>query len=519
MSIKRSWRTERCSSAIALPFIASAMLFGSSVSYATESDESAYQARIIGGSLVPQGERTFQVALLQGGQQVCGGSIIADNWVLTAAHCVTGGANPNQILSGSYDRRQGGQRHSVAQVIVHPGWQGTGGGLGAGNDIALIRINGTFASGLERLKLATPSIMASYGTVGTEGTVSGWGNTAPNTEGGTDQMRWVSHAIISDGHCQQLAQRIDSIDDPATTICGYTPNKSACHGDSGGPFTINGGGVTYSAGVVSWGPPRVCDSFTAYAETANYVNWIGQYVSVDTGSGGGSGDGSGGGAGDGSGGSTGNTLENGRAVTVSGARNSDNFYSFELPSGVSSFTVAMSGGSGDADLYVKRGTKPTEFDYDCRHYKDGNIETCTENNASAGTYYVNVKGYASFSGVQVQLDYQGGSGSGGGSGDGSGGGSGGGATSCPAGHQPYTGQLGADGSAVIGGSYYYASSGTHSAVNIGSSVSMTLYKWASSWQNVKSSSSSFSYNGSAGYYAVTVSGSPGAAYNVCVSTP
>jgi serine protease len=61
----------------------------------------------------------------------------------------------------------------------------------------------------------------------------------------------------------------------------------------------------------------------------------------------------------------------------------------------------MSGGSGDADLYVRFGEAPTTSSYDCRPYETGNSETCDITNIQAGTYYVMVRAYSTFSGLSL----------------------------------------------------------------------------------------------------------------------
>ncbi len=65
----------------------------------------------------------------------------------------------------------------------------------------------------------------------------------------------------------------------------------------------------------------------------------------------------------------------------------------------------MSGGSGDADLYVRFGTVPTTSSYDCRPYLNDNNETCSISNAQIGTYYVMVRAYSTFSGVSLVGSY------------------------------------------------------------------------------------------------------------------
>jgi len=76
-----------------------------------------------------------------------------------------------------------------------------------------------------------------------------------------------------------------------------------------------------------------------------------------------------------------------------------------VPAGASNLKFVMSGGTGDADLYVKFGSAPTDTVYDCRPYLSGNAETCTIATAQAGTYYVRVKAFSTFSGVSLTGSY------------------------------------------------------------------------------------------------------------------
>ena len=87
-------------------------------------------------------------------------------------------------------------------------------------------------------------------------------------------------------------------------------------------------------------------------------------------------------------------------------------YTMAVPSGASNLTFTMSGGTGDADLYVRFGSAPTDTTYTCRPYLNGNNETCTIAAPSAGTYYVRVKAYSSFSGVSLVGNYDTGGGGG-----------------------------------------------------------------------------------------------------------
>ena len=87
-------------------------------------------------------------------------------------------------------------------------------------------------------------------------------------------------------------------------------------------------------------------------------------------------------------------------------------YTMEVPSGASNLTFNISGGTGDADLYVRFGSAPTDTTYTCRPYLNGNNETCTIAAPSTGTYHVRVKAYSSFSGVSLVGNYDTGGGGG-----------------------------------------------------------------------------------------------------------
>jgi len=101
-----------------------------------------------------------------------------------------------------------------------------------------------------------------------------------------------------------------------------------------------------------------------------------------------------------------NTLSNGVAVTGLAASTGASLnYTMVVPSGASSLKFVMSGGTGDADMYVKFGSAPTDTVYDCRPFASGNAETCNIATAQAGTYYVRLKAYSTFAGVSLTGSY------------------------------------------------------------------------------------------------------------------
>lgn len=109
----------------------------------------------------------------------------------------------------------------------------------------------------------------------------------------------------------------------------------------------------------------------------------------------------------------GTTLTNGVPVTgIAGAAASQQSWTMAVPAGASSLKFQISGGTGDADMYVRFGAAPTLTTYDCRPYASGNAETCNIATAQVGTYYVMLNGYAAYSGVTLLGSYTTGGGGG-----------------------------------------------------------------------------------------------------------
>jgi Lysyl oxidase/Chitobiase/beta-hexosaminidase C-terminal domain/Bacterial pre-peptidase C-terminal domain len=101
-------------------------------------------------------------------------------------------------------------------------------------------------------------------------------------------------------------------------------------------------------------------------------------------------------------------LVNGTAVdNLSGAAGSVANFRFAVPAGAASVTFALSGGRGDADLYVKYGQLATTSVWDRRPYTNSNNETVTINNPQAGDYFVMLHGYRAYSGTRLQASFRG----------------------------------------------------------------------------------------------------------------
>lgn len=100
-------------------------------------------------------------------------------------------------------------------------------------------------------------------------------------------------------------------------------------------------------------------------------------------------------------------LKNGISLAeLSSDRGKQNHLSLIVPEGASNLNIEISNGTGDADLYVKLNSAPSRFDYDCRPYLVGNIESCAWERPEPGTYYVMLVGYSSYEGLSLKAQYE-----------------------------------------------------------------------------------------------------------------
>ncbi len=106
-------------------------------------------------------------------------------------------------------------------------------------------------------------------------------------------------------------------------------------------------------------------------------------------------------------------LLNGVAKTdLAAAKDQSLFFTMPVPAGAKNLKFELSGGAGDADLYVRFAQQPNSKDFDCRPYENGNNETCNITNTQAGTYHIMLKAYQAFAGTSLLGSYATGDGSG-----------------------------------------------------------------------------------------------------------
>ena len=231
--------------------------------------------RIVGGAETVPGEYPFMVSLHLNGSHWCGGSLIASDQVLTAAHCVESGAP-----ASSYDAVIGrhaqssniGESIRVEEITIHPSYNT----FTLDSDLAILKL--ATRSNAPTIEVAT-SADAELFAPGTNATVIGWGRL---TAGGTspDRLQEVTVPIVSNA----VANAPGSYDGAVThnMLAAGRTGRDSCQGDSGGPLLVdNGSGGLLQAGIVSWGIGCGDAGFPGiYTRVENFITFINDPTAV-----------------------------------------------------------------------------------------------------------------------------------------------------------------------------------------------------------------------------------------------
>jgi len=205
--------------------------------------------RIINGDVAEEDRFSFAVSLQTSGH-FCGGSLIAKDMVLSAAHCAYDEGTPNYDAvikqhdhSEWYD--QDLDRVDAVREYIHPNYSENTNNF----DVMVVKLARTTSANVATVKLnssnSKPSSNASV-------TVVGWGIT--QTGNTSDELKEVEVKVVSQASCRSLyIASINKITD--TMLCAADPNEDSCQGDSGGPLFLKGDNASEDeqVGIVSWG--------------------------------------------------------------------------------------------------------------------------------------------------------------------------------------------------------------------------------------------------------------------------
>ncbi|XP_016973573.1 serine protease 1-like [Drosophila rhopaloa] len=230
------------------------------------------QGRITNGLTASEGEFPYQVGLSfasSSGSWWCGGSIIGNEWVLTAAHC-TDGASAVTIYYGATVRTQAKLTQTVASSNFkqHTSYNS----VVLRNDISLIKTPSVvFTTYIRNVEL--PAIASSYSTYsGQKAIASGWGKTSDAASSVSNSLQYETFEVVSVATCQST---YGSLIATSKVICIATPNKtSTCNGDSGGPLVLASSKILI--GVTSFVSSAGCESGApaGFTRVTSYLDWI-----------------------------------------------------------------------------------------------------------------------------------------------------------------------------------------------------------------------------------------------------
>jgi secreted trypsin-like serine protease len=285
---------------LSITFVLLTSIFPTSHAQDPAYRNSKLQIKVVGGATVPISYAPWQVALLDLSQtgrgdwdkQFCGGSIVSQTWILTAAHCLEGVVSLRslRVLSGQAilnTRRLSSNLATVKNIVIHNSYNS----VTNENDIALIQLTNPLSLNPGSVELI--QIPSSKPLPVSTGRISGWGYTWPNDGNSPPvpvpgQVAYPSElmggdvSILSDAACLSA---LGSEFDQTSMLCaqGGVNNQGividTCYGDSGGPLAVLASGTWFLVGVTSWGIGCGWTMPGVYTNVPNYKLWVESKIS------------------------------------------------------------------------------------------------------------------------------------------------------------------------------------------------------------------------------------------------
>ncbi|XP_017310654.1 plasma kallikrein [Ictalurus punctatus] len=231
------------------------------------------KARIFGGSDASTGSWPWQVSLQRRKKHICGGSIIANRWILTAAHCLSLPYTQFSVRVGLTKLSEAGTEYEWENIITHPNYSTSS----FQNDIALIKLKKTITFN----NIVRPVCLMEAGKearfLEEKCTVTGWGRL--NSGSFPDILQEAQVPLMSSEVCAKVLSKEDL--EPykvlSSNLCaGYPEGEiDTCDGDSGGPLVCKDGSTWYLTGLTSWGVDCARPNIPGvYTRVSYYIPWI-----------------------------------------------------------------------------------------------------------------------------------------------------------------------------------------------------------------------------------------------------
>ena len=217
----------------------------------TDGDTRKLQPRIINGIDAPVNRYPYTVSLQDGDFHFCGGSLIAPDLVISAAHCSgpLSGSSSRIVLNPQKlsDPIEASEVFSVEEYVSHPLYQSL---PELNHDYMIIKLTGS--SSLPIVRLNTNENLPATGS---SLQVMGWGATVAEFADPDNTLQEVDVVPITNEKCSKKRNGVTP-----DMLCTTAVNKGSCNGDSGGPLVILGSSPEedVQVGVVSWTNDHEC---------------------------------------------------------------------------------------------------------------------------------------------------------------------------------------------------------------------------------------------------------------------
>ncbi|XP_039250222.2 serine protease 33-like [Styela clava] len=243
-------------------------------------------ARIVNGSVADEGNWPWMVLILENGNQVCGGTLISKEWILTVAHCMVGDMKSLRIFVGT--QRKDASDSNAMEVIIHTlichqDYDSST----FKDDICLIKL----AESVPFSKYIIPACLPTSGSsmqVGSSCIVTGWGETLGT--GSNYLLRQAEVFVLDTEQCRSWYGEINTVIPKSHLCAGHKQGGTdTCQGDSGGPLlykesTQSGQFAYVLRGMTSFG--KGCaekERPGVYVKVVDYLEWIEENIRANSG--------------------------------------------------------------------------------------------------------------------------------------------------------------------------------------------------------------------------------------------